>query len=651
MPERLEIIAAKLRRLRGLFLHGLRYSWLTFSLIALLVIQSHAFNFWLDVNPTEYLVRRTLSSAALGFLLFGPAFLMSKKIKYWYLGIMSSATALLFAVQFLYYEYAEGFLQPSAFSYFREGATMFSAVKILLSWRMLIFAAGPILVAAAHILTRRGLIKEPALSKKWKIAMTALTLFSVIFGNGYLFLREATEGGFSYIYEYHRLANVNRLVSKVGILNFSIGNAVWFGLQTDEVSAADMNALKAWTENRPKTATATTSEQFAMARGRNLIIIQVEALENAVIGEKIGDGEITPNLNALAGEGLYFPNYYAPVGPGTTADAEFMTQTSLFALPDKVAFICCARRNYAALPALLKQQGYATANLHGDVPSFWNRANMYPRLGYEKIFGRNDFTVSREVGAYKLSDEDFFAQAVPKLKALPRPFMATLITLSSHMPFELPVDLNTFPIPPDAKLTTLQKNYVQSVHYADAAIGKFIADLKAADLYDNSLIAVFGDHGSFTDIEKILVKPHTVSLELQKSQVPLILLAPGTALKGVGYASGSHLDFYPTVANLLGVAPPDPVFGQNLLNAKTPAVVHRRLISGTIKSILTDKLAYESSPDGVFEDGNCLELPGKKRLPIAACRIIYEEKEKDIRASDMIVKGNLIPALYGAHQR
>lgn len=640
MKPLIEKLKMKLGLWRGYILLGLRSGWLPLALIILLVIQSHLFNVWLNINPHDYIVRRTVSAAALGWLLFGPGILLKEKIKFWYLGLASLAAAVIFVLQFLYYSYSGGFLQPAAFSYISEGMTIFGVVQTLLTFSLLVFITGPVLVIAAWILARQGKIIDMPLPKKGKIVMAVIIMACVIFGNGYLFLRESMEGGFTYIYEYKRLYNTNRLVSKVGILNFSIGNLVSFGLQTDTATAADINFATRWLEEHQRTS--TPGKKFGVARGRNLIIIQVESLENAVVGEKINGQEITPHLNKLASEGLYFPNYYAPIGPGSTADAEFSTLNSLYPLMDKVAFLQYAKNEYTALPELLTNNGYHTFALHGDVPSFWNRANMYPKLGYEKWFGKKEYTIPRAIGIYDLGDEDFFSQSIPKLQTFPQPFMATLITLTSHAPFQLPADLQKLTIPPTSTLSQLHRDYVQSVHYTDAAIGTFIAQLKTANLYDNSLIVIFGDHGSFTKIGSGLGKNQTAFGELQNSQVPLIILAPGAKLNGVNQMPASHLDFYPTIAHLLGMTLPSTIFGQDILATKTPLVIHRNLISGTIKNILTDKLAYQAALDGIFAHGICLQLPGKKELPADACWSLYDKKEDLVKVSDLIIKGNLI---------
>lgn len=614
--------------------------WLPLVLIAIFVLQNYFFNLWLNIPVGPYFVRRSIVTIALGFLLFGPAVLLKKPTKYLYLGLISLLTAAVLTLQFLYYSYSGGLLQTSALFYAKEGMTILATVKILITYHLAFFVIGPLIVIAVWILTNRGIIVEKILTKKEKITAGILIIFFIFSGYGYLLLREYMESGtIAYVFQYTRLFDVNSLVSKVGIANFSLGDAFTSGLRPDEVTAADKNFIESYTE---QLSTTTPGINFGLLKGRNVILIQVESLENAVIEQKIANQEITPNLNKLANEGLYFSNYYAPIGPGTTADTEFMTLNSLYSLPGQVAFIKYAYNNYHALPSRLKENGYHTYSFHGDVSSFWNRANIYPQLGYEKWFGRKDYIIPRNLGAYDLGDKDFFEQTIPKLQALPQPFMATLITLSSHIPFELPSDLETLTIPTTTTLNWWQQQYLQSIHYTDRAIGNFINQLKTVGLYDNSLILIFGDHGTFTSISSALGVNNSVFLDLQPTQVPMIILAPGTLLQGKKTTPASHLDIYPTVTNLLGITSPTNIFGHDMIAGKNNVAVSRNLVSGTVNSFIANTLAYHAAADGIYEHGTCLEMPNKKKLPTEACRLFYDQQKKAVKASDLMVKGNLI---------
>ncbi len=625
----------------------LRGYWLTSALILLFVIQTHLFFLLLRIPVQPYFIRRSIIAGALGALVFSPAVLLDRWKKYLYLLAGATSLAVIFSFQFLYCDFSGGFLQASALLQTHEGVSILSTAKLFLSWRLFFFWLGPLGVGITWFLARHQKIQTKILTKRQKIRVAITVIILVLAGYGYVFLREDMEShDVKDLYQFDKLYDIEALVSKIGIINFSLGDIFTLKLAPPVATPAQIKEVNDFMAAQAITDTSTKSmsviSDFGLAKGRNLIFIQVESLENAVIKQKIYDQEITPNLNRLADQGLYFSHYYSPIGPGTTADAEFMTLNSLYALPDTVAFIQYAYDHYTALPDLLKNNGYHTYSLHGDVSSFWNRANVYPQLGYEQWFDRKDFTIPRAIGAYDLGDKDFFAQVLPILKTLPQPFMATLITLSSHIPFQLPTDLETMNLPAAAKLTWFQRHYLQSIHYTDQAIGDFITRLKAAGLDDDSLIFIFGDHGSFSGISQALKFNNSVFPEMQTAEVPLIILAPGLNLRGQRDFSASHLDVYPTAANLLGLETPPDIFGHDLVAGKNIVTVNRRLISGTIADLVSQKLAYQSDKSGIFANGTCLSMPGKKPLAAAACQPLFDQTSQAVQVSDLLVKKNLI---------
>ncbi|HEY5220943.1 MAG TPA: LTA synthase family protein [Candidatus Paceibacterota bacterium] len=619
--------------------------WLPFALIVLFVLQNYLFDVWLKIYPNTNLGSLIAGSAGLAIILFAPALLFRKRTGYVYLGIASIVAALIFVSQYLYYAYSGGFLQASSLFYAGQGTDEIATIITLLNYNLLLFVLGPVLVLVHWVVCRRNRTEVVKLSRKKKVVIGIIIVLIAALCYGYVFGKERIQNGSdTQLYNYNRVYDVNQLVSKIGIVNFYIGDIITAIAENNQITPADVAFVQSWVKQKPPMP--PPGSDFGIAKGRNLIFIQVESLENAVINTKINGQEITPNLNALASEGLYFPNYYSEVGPGTTADAEFTTLNSLYALPDQVAFISYPDDTCSALPSLLKNNGYSTCSLHGDVASFWNRANIYPNLGYQQWFSRPDFAIPRDIGAFDLGDEDFFDQAAPKLESFPQPFMATLITLSSHTPFQIPADLETLNIPSSTNLTWIQYQYLESVHYTDQAIGNFINELKQDGLYNNSLIVIYGDHSSYTDIASALGVNNTPfsNFSLQNTQVPLIILEPGSSTlpNKIDETPGSHLDLYPTVADMLGVAPPSTVLGQDLLTTKTPVVVARNLVSGTVNTILTNDLAYQASPDGIYADGTCITLPSKAPLPVTACAALYNDESSTVKASDLMIEGNMI---------
>ncbi len=621
--------------------------FLPLILAVLFTIQNQAFNGWLGLYSKAYSVRLSLVTFALGIILYGPSLLFKKRYKYIYLFLISFLVFFIFSAQFLYYRYSQSFLQFSAIKYLGQADSVEGTVKTLLTPELLLFFSNVIIVLIALILTSRKKYIEFVLPKWEKIIIILAMIIMVVIGYKYLLDTEKKEWG-STSRLYTDVYDLKTLVGKMGIMNFFLEDTFKYVLRSNLISAADKNFLQTFAKNR--TTPETGQKYFASEKGKNVIIIQVESLENAVINKTINGQEITPNLNQLAKNGLYFDNYYTQIGPGNTADAEFSTMDSLYPLPDDVVFIDYAKNQYNALPQLLVNSGYETYSMHGDVPTFWNRSNIYPSLGYQKAYDLDDYVVTRPVGKgpSDLGDEDLFSQSLPRLKNFKQPFMATLITMSSHTPFILPDDLQTLQIPSDTTLNYQQQQYLESVHYTDKAIGEFIDGLKKDGLYNNSLIFIWGDHGSFTNISSALGQDKNTLPELANSQVPMIIL--GTNLTGTINTPGSHLDIYPTITNLLGITAPKTILGQDLLNTKGPASgypveTHFELVSGGIDAILTANLAYRASEDGLFKDGSCESWPDQKSLPITNCQNLYNQQAENIKASNIIIRGNLLYVL------
>jgi len=638
---------AKPMNTQHIFYH-LQVIFLPLMLAFLFAVQNQVFNIWLHLFSTAYSTRLLFASFALGLILYSPSLFFHRRGRYLYLFFISLLISFLFIAQFIYFEAGQSFVQVSALRYIGQAFAISGTAKTFLSFKLLVFVLQLFFVAGAYLFSKSAHYAEILVSKKEKIFLFFLLIIVAFAGYRYLLGEEKKEWG-NTSRLYTDVYDLNTLVAKVGIVNFTFEDAIKYVLRSNLVTSTDKNFLKNFAKSQPALKkeiagkNVATPNYFGIDKNKNVIIIQIESLENAVINQTVAGQEITPTLNQLAQQGLYFSNYYTQIGPGNTADAEFSTTNSLYPLSDDVVFVDYAQNQYNALPKLLVKNGYHTYALHGDVPTFWNRSNIYPNLGYQTQISEPDYIISRPIGhgPSPLGDEDFFSQSIPKMKQFKQPFLSTLITLSSHTPFILPQDLQTLPIPADTNLDPTQQQYLESIHYMDTALGEFIGGLKSSGLYDNSVIFIYGDHESFTNISQALSVGDNNLPALAASQVPLIILNSGIAPAQIT-TPASHLDFYPTVVNLLGFKPLQSVLGQDVFNTKTPVVTRRNIFSGTINTILTNTLAFKANADGVFGHGECLKEPEETPLPTESCQSIYNQQTNTIRASDIIVRGNLL---------
>ena len=71
---------------------------------------------------------------------------------------------------------------------------------------------------------------------------------------------------------------------------------------------------------------------FGAARGKNLIVVQVESLQDFVVDFQVGGQHVMPHLRRWAQTSLRFTNVTDQTSEGRTSDAEFTTMTSLLPL-------------------------------------------------------------------------------------------------------------------------------------------------------------------------------------------------------------------------------------------------------------------------------------------------------------------------------
>lgn len=264
-----------------------------------------------------------------------------------------------------------------------------------------------------------------------------------------------------------------------------------------------------------KDYTHEDNEYTNIFEGKNILVIHAESIQKFTMDTKINGKEVTPNLNRLASEGMFFTNFYAQDSTGTSSDTEFTFSTSLMPSSNGTVFVNYADREYPSIQKLLTEKNYYTFSMHGNNCTFWNRNITHESLGYKKFYCYNkDFNIDEVLGL-GLSDKSFFKQAVPKIKEISKNnqnFYGVLIMLTNHTPFEA---ASTVDFDVDYKYEKLNEetgemetisapylegtiigNYLKTVHYADEAIGEFIDNLDKEGILDNTVIVIYGDHDS-----------------------------------------------------------------------------------------------------------------------------------------------------------
>ena len=334
-----------------------------------------------------------------------------------------------------------------------------------------------------------------------------------------------------------------------------------------------------------------TNKYTNIFEGRNVIVIHAESMQGIALNRTFNGEEVTPNLNKLIKEGLYFNNFYSQVSVGTSSDTELTFNTSLMPTQSGTAFVSYFDRTYIATPSLMKEKGYYTFSMHANNADFWNRRAMHESLGYDKFYSKETYDVDNEnVIGLGLSDKAFFAQSVEKIKKISEEYdkyYGLLITLTNHTPFsdtdkygEFAVTMKTTITNEDGTTEEIEApylegtklgNYFKSVHYADEALGEFFNEMDEAGLLDNTVVVLYGDHDArlprsefnlmynydpATDDIKDEEDPTYVDYdsfdyELDR-KVPFLIWTKDGKVKGeIDYTMGMY-DAMPTLGNMLG---------------------------------------------------------------------------------------------------
>lgn len=199
--------------------------------------------------------------------------------------------------------------------------------------------------------------------------------------------------------------------------------------------------------------------------------------EGAGLG-MVGSDSVAPNLHQYMREGVYFSNCYANSYRTDRGIVSVLSgwlglpTTTLVKRPD----LC---RNLPSIASTLKNAGYTTKITYGGDIDFTNMRMYLSETGFSTVLGGDAFPSSLYSSAWGVPDEHTLTST---LLMSERPFLSTVLTLSSHEPWEVPMQ----------RLSDYRRN---AFAYTDSCIGSLVSQLKATPLWDSLLVIIVPDHG------------------------------------------------------------------------------------------------------------------------------------------------------------
>ncbi|MDQ1297117.1 MAG: Sulfatase protein, partial [Bacteroidota bacterium] len=171
----------------------------------------------------------------------------------------------------------------------------------------------------------------------------------------------------------------------------------------------------------------------------NIILIVLESFGNALIGPLGGDSLTTPNLNRYIKEGVVFTNFYASGNrtdkamPAILNGYPAQPANSIMKEPEKTQ----------SLPGIIKTLdglGYKSSFWYGGEINFANFNSFVINSGFSQIITMDNFNPDLKYSSWGIPDHVLFGTLMDSMKSVSEPFLKVVLTLSSHEPFDVPME-------------------------------------------------------------------------------------------------------------------------------------------------------------------------------------------------------------------
>ena len=291
----------------------------------------------------------------------------------------------------------------------------------------------------------------------------------------------------------------------------------------------------------------------------NLVVITVESLSGDYLTAFGNKRNLTPNLDKLADNSLFFTDLYA-TGTRTVYGLSAIT-LGMPPVPGNSIVRQPENGGMASLGAVLQGKGYLTKFIYGGFGYFDNMNEFFSANGYDIVdrdkLGKDEITFANVWG---VADEDLYKKVMKENDAAEKegkPFFDMVMTTSNHRPFTYPDGRIDIPS---------HTGRFGGVKYTDYTIHQFLEEAKTHSWFKNTIFVIVADHtaGSAGKSE----------LDPLKYHIPMFIYAPGIVTPKKMTQMASQIDIAPTLLGLMGMGYDSRFYGQDLMhNAPGRAII------------------------------------------------------------------------------
>ncbi len=296
----------------------------------------------------------------------------------------------------------------------------------------------------------------------------------------------------------------------------------------------------------------------------NVIFICVESLSGDFLTAFGNKDNITPTLDALANNSLFFENLYA-TGTRTIRGMEAIT-LSIPPTPGRSIVKRKDNQGLFTIGEIFKKQGYERNFFYGGDGYFDNMNTYFGGNGFNIIDRGRGFLLDKSItttrtnieddevtfeNAWGVCDADIYNKVLKeadKAHNSGKPFFDFVMTTSNHKPYTYPEGKIEIP-------SGSGRN--GAVKYTDYAIGEFIKEAKQKPWFNNTVFVIMSDHCASS--------AGRWELDVKNYHIPAFIFnLPNVAPKKINTLS-SQIDVFPTLFSLLHWNYKSNLFGVNVL--------------------------------------------------------------------------------------
>lgn len=291
--------------------------------------------------------------------------------------------------------------------------------------------------------------------------------------------------------------------------------------------------------------------RFKMSKPKNIVIFIQESLGAQFVGALGNKEGITPNIDALSNESIFFEEVYSNGTRSVRGIAGLVS--GYLSVPGKGVLKRNKSQNgFFTIAQVLKDQGFNSSFIYGGESNFDNMRSWFLGNGFDEVIDLAKFKNPCFTGVWGICDEGLVQRAdeeFVKMHKKGQPFVSVIFSTTNHTPFDFP----------DGRIELIEgekkRSVKNAIKYADYAIGKLISDAKEHAYFEDTLFLIAADHNVRTYGDNLV--------PINMYHIPGFILGGGVKAQRVKKLT-TQPDLLATVLDLAGVDVSYPILGKSL---------------------------------------------------------------------------------------